>query len=158
MKKIFSVMFVFFLASCQGYESIPLGNDYYLSDSDRNHIYIYKKMDDKEGFNIVVEQHVLDFQVIRGYLLVLRGVASSLDCYDQNNIPTIITHYSDKREYWVINMKVGNIKGPLDKPNYLHIKNELGFGNVELKSKYHIQSNTKSFNKLISECSKIKWH
>ena len=67
---------------------------------DTDHLYVY----DKSKNLIIIDQLVVDYEIKGDELFVLRMVSDSIDCYDINNVPTIITHYSEKKEYWIINL------------------------------------------------------
>ena len=83
---LLSIVLIFLIpAGCMsgGYRS--LGGNYYLSDRDDSHVYILKKSRDQ--FSIVVDQQIVDFKTVKNYVLALRKVAESFDCYNERMLP-----------------------------------------------------------------------
>src|SRR4051812_16784881 len=84
------------LAGCEGGSSRLGWSNYYVASSDLSHVYLWKQSTTNA---IVVDEQIVDLRIEDDYALVRRKVAQSVDCYDKNNSPTIITHYSEEDEY-----------------------------------------------------------
>lgn len=143
------------LVACAASET-NLGGRYYLNDSDAAHVYIVKKSDEKKEYDtVVVDQQVVDIKVVHGYLLALRKVADSVGCYDDTDTPTIITHYSDKDEYWIIDLKNENEIGPLSEQSYFEMQKQLGLPAVKLRVPSDFVSNSEAFKKWSKDCKRL---
>lgn len=141
------------LAGCQTGDSKMLGGPYYLSAGDPQHVYIWKEMGIQN--EVVIEQQVVDFEVLKGYLLVRRKVAKSVDCYDRNNVPTIVTHYTDEDEYWVIDLNEETETGPLKEQSYLGLLKNIGLPPVDLTVPSTYIPNTEIFNNWVKDCTRL---
>ena len=135
------------LAGCG--ESESLGGNYYLTDVDDEHAYI------SNGNRVVVDQFVVDFHRNGDFLFVLRKIANSIDCYDDHNIPTIITHWSDESEYWVINVATETEIGPLREQDYLQLLAQRKLGLSKLSTPNDYRSNTAAYLSHITFCARI---
>jgi hypothetical protein len=155
MKYLFLVIAVVLpLGACTSDEGQSLGGRYYLENRDDSHVYIYKRTASKHN-TVVVDQQVVDYEVVRGYLLVLRKVAESPDCYDKKGVPTIITHYSDNDEYWIINVNTEKEIGPLDGRDYFQAGQKLGLPRLKLRAPSTFTPNTEQFRKLSQDCQRL---
>jgi hypothetical protein len=141
------------LAGCMsgGYRS--LAGNYYLSDTDHSHVYILKKSRDQ--LSIVIDQQIVDFKIVENQLLVRRKVAESFDCYDKKNVASIITHYSNEDEYWVIDLKKDKETGPLKEESYFRLLKDLELPPVKLTVPSSFAPNSEAFKKWREECKKL---
>lgn len=78
------------------------GSNYFIAEADDSHIYISKKSN--EAYEIVIDQQIVDYRESPGYLFVLRKEAKSYQC-GSGEKRTIITSYSDKNSYWIIDLR-----------------------------------------------------
>jgi hypothetical protein len=154
-KPLWAVIFlaVLSLAACMNGEERSLGANYYLIDGDDAHVYLTKKSDGKSS--VVIDQQIVDVKVVNDYVFVRRKVAESFDCYDKNNIPSIITHYTEQDEYWVIDLNKGKETGPLKEEAYFQMLRDLGLPLTKLKVRYYFVPNSDAFKKLRSECKNM---
>jgi len=121
-------------------------------DVDKDHQYF---VNDKENAVIIPEQ-VVDVVEKKSFLFVLRMVAESIDCYNESGIPTIITHYSEAKEYWIINLNNDRVDGPFDEDAFKHQLEKVGFLDVNLKVPQNYRANTEYFNKEKSACYRVE--
>lgn len=147
------IILILILTGCMSGEHKLLGGNYYLSDSDDSHVYILKKSGDQ--FSIIVNQQIVDFKVVKNYVLVLRKVAESFDCYNEKNVPTIITHYSNEDEYWVIDLQRDKEMGPLKEEAYFHLLKKLELPLMKLSVPSAFVPNSEAFKKWREECKKL---
>ena len=118
------------------------GSGYKLINYSDDHIFLVREKDNKR----VIEEQIVDFERNGDNLLVLRMVAESMDCYD-DGVPTIITHYSDVKEYWIINLVAQTEKGPFDEQVFNETLVKLGISDVALDVPKSYRQNTDVFNK-----------
>ncbi len=130
-----------------------VGGNYYLSDRDDSHVYLSKKSSGQ--FSIVVDQQIVDFKIVKNYLLVRRKVAESFDCYDKKNVASIITHYSNEDEYWVIDLEKDKETGPLKEESYFRLLKDLELPLVKLRVPSSFIPNSEAFKKWRVECKKL---
>ena len=147
------VLIVVTLTACMNGGDRSLGGNYYLTDGDDAHVYLSKKSNGKSS--IVIDQQIVDFKVVGNHVLVRRKVAKSFDCYDKNNVPSIITHYTDQDEYWVIDVTKEKETGPLKEEAYLQLLKELGVSPVKPTVRYYFMPNSDAFKKWRAECKKL---
>ena len=143
------------LLGCSSSDSQSVGGNYYLSNGDASHVYIWKKS--KSENTIVVDQQIVDLKIENAYVLVLRKVAESFDCYDEKNQPKIVTHYSNKDEYWIIDPRKENEIGPLKEQAYSETLKKLGLPLVQLSAPSNFVPNTGAFKESTKDCKKLVW-
>ena len=148
MKRIFSGLFFISLTACG--DSVSLGGNYYVNRSDSDRIYILKET--PSGPKAIVGEHVVNWKRLKNYTVILRKVAYSPDCYDKYGVPTIVTHYSEKSEFWIINVR-GEIEyGPFDIAQYKIKLTQLNIPFVTLKEPSDYKANTAYFNEFTKRC------
>jgi hypothetical protein len=140
------------LLGCDSGGGESLGGNYYLN-RDSSHAYIWKKS--KDHATIAVEQQIVALKTEKDYVLILRKIAESADCYDKQNVPTIITHYSNEDEYWVIDLKKEREIGPLKEQAYFEALRKLGLPPVKLTAPSNFAPNTEAFEKWTKDCKKL---
>lgn len=133
-------------------EKIKLSQSNFSISNDRDHAYIFNKLNN----SITVEQQVVDYKVVDDNLFILRMVAESIDCYDAERVPAIITHYSNVEEYWHINLSNDSKKGPFTKPLFISYLKELGDYDINLKISNSYVINTEYFKMEEKKCSFVK--
>jgi hypothetical protein len=153
---LLTAVFSFLLMSCGDKGARLLGGPYYLIDGDEDHVYLAKKTQTSEDDTLIVDEQVVDYRITNGYLLVLRKVAESFDCYDKRNVPTIITYYSNKDEYWVIDLINEKENGPLSAQAYVLMLNKLQLPLVKLSAPSNYYHNDEVFAKRRKECKRLR--
>ena len=149
LKKLLILVISFLIVSCEQYK---LMNSNLSVSEDTDHLYVY----DKSKNLIIIDQLVVDYEIKGDELFVLRMVSDSIDCYDINNVPTIITHYSEKKEYWIINLGKDEIDGPFDENTFkLKLKSK-GLSDINLKVPTNYRANTEYFIKEKSACYRVE--
>lgn len=151
---IFSKIIVFGaflgLISCSRMNSF--GSGYVLNDSDSDHIYITRTVGNQT--KIEIDQQIGDWKKIGRYVFVLRMVATSPDCYGKGGDISIITHYSDSEEFWIIDLEAGSSAGPLSKNDYAIKLRQLGLSGPTLLRPSHYRPNTEQFQKMFGKCKR----
>ena len=147
MIKNILLAFLFLVTGCS-LDSLS-NSDFRIENYDDDHIYIRQKSTSQ----VVIEEHVVDSLVHDDSLYVLRMVAESPDCYDDRGVPTIITHYSDIKEYWIINLKTNGIEGPFNEEEFQARTDGL---NISLSVPKRYYPNTKAFLARMANCQKMK--
>ena len=150
MKRIFICLLLASLTACG--DSVSLGGKYYIDRTDFHRVSVLKKTPSGESIAIIGE-HVVDWERLENYSVLLRKVAYSPDCYDKNGAPTIVTHYTDKSEFWVINIRSEIEYGPFDVEQYKLKLTQLGIPFVKLQEPSSYKSNTDYFNEATKTCT-----
>jgi hypothetical protein len=153
---LLSSVLSFLLLSCGESSSRLPGGHYYLVDNDDSHVYLVKREKTSEVDTLVVDQQIVDYRITNGYLLVLRKVAKDYDCYDEKNVPTIITHYSNEDEYWVIDLQKEKEIGPLKEQMYVKTVKELKLPTVKLNAPKDFYPNSDFFRTRSDKCKRMK--
>lgn len=148
MKRIFLGFLLTILTACG--DSVSLGGKYYLNRSDWDRVYILKET--PEGLQAIIGGHVVDWKRLDNYSVLLRKVATSPDCYDKNGIPTIVTHYTDKSEFWILNVSSGIEYGPFNIEQYKLKLTQLGLPFVTLQVPSSYKANTAYYNESTKNC------
>ncbi|MBQ5939583.1 MULTISPECIES: DUF3997 domain-containing protein [unclassified Massilia] len=148
MRKLILALPCFMLIGCG--ESTDLGGGYFINKTDEDHVYISKKENGKSF--VVIEEQVVDWGRFDGYIAVLRKVAISPDCYDDKGRRTIITHYSDESQFWIINLKDSVEAGPFSESEYREELKKLGVRYVNLDVPKDYVSNSEQFEKIKKNC------
>ena len=121
-------------------------------DADKDHQYFVNEIE----HTVIIPDQVVDVVEEKGFLLVLRMVAESIDCYNKSGIPTIITHYSAAKEYWIINLNSDQVDGPFDEDAFKHQLEKAGLLDINLKVPQYYRANTEYFNKSKSACYRVE--
>ncbi|WP_167346336.1 DUF3997 domain-containing protein [Pseudoalteromonas arabiensis] len=121
-------------------------------DADKDHQYFVNKIKN----TVIIPDQVVDVVEEKGFLLVLRMVAESIDCYNKSGIPTIITHYSESKEYWIINLNSDQVDGPFDEDAFKHQLEKASLLDINLKVPQNYRANTEYFNKEKSACYRVE--
>ena len=142
------------LIGCDGLFTVDLRGGYFLSVWDTHHQYVYAKQEGRS--RIVIDQQVVGHRVIGALVLVHRMVARSVDCYDANGKATIMTHYSNQEEFWIIDTRMRKETGPLTRASFnMELRRrgvmEGSFGDVT-----DYRSNTSSFESDVARCVRIE--
>lgn len=129
-----------------------IGGGLVISQEDSSHVYLYRK--DSAGNHVVVDQQIVDFLIQDGFLLILRKVAENYEC-DERGSTSIITHYSPKTEYWIVEISGGGVLGPLNKDEF-----EASLTQREIRVERTLQSdgyysNSAVFDKIRENCLKL---
>ena len=149
------ILFIVFFAvlllitSCEQYK---LNQSNFSLNGDYDHRYLFNKSNNA----IVIDTLVLDYEITGDSLFVLRMISESIDCYDEEGIPTIMTHYSDVEEYWYINLENDEVDGPFNKASFIDVVKRIGLSDVELEVPNTYASNSEYFEKSVSKCAMIK--
>jgi hypothetical protein len=125
------------------------GKELVLSKDDPSHVYLYRKGQFRN--TIVVDQQVVDVLEQNGVVLVLRKVAESLDCEEKEG-KSIITHYSSKSEYWVLETSGNRVFGPLGKSGFDELLQKRGVVLKRPLQEGTYKPNTAEFERLKSTC------
>lgn len=115
---------------------------YYLVDDDPDHIFL------AADSRAIVGQQVVDLDVRGDYIVVLRMVADSKECYDDKGGPIIVTSYSDNKEYWIIDWKRKSTIGPLTEGAFVRRLQIIGIRGVKLKVPRSYHSHMPSWENL----------
>jgi len=150
MKFFLSFLAISLLYGCSGGVSKNLGGGYELISSDDDHVYIVKN--DNDSKKVVIDQQIVDHQIVGSQVFILRKVAISYDCYNEKNIPKIITHYTDKSEFWVIDVKNKKEIGPLTEEGLYLYSQKIGVVPKSFGSHSSYISNTDMFIKWKKDC------
>lgn len=121
-------------------------------DVDKDHQYFVNEIKN----TVIIPDQVVDVVEEKGFLLVLRMVAKSIDCYNKSGIPTIITHYSEAKEYWIINLNSEQVDGPFDEDAFKHQLEKAGLLDINLKVPQNYRANTEYFNEEKSACYRVE--
>lgn len=152
MRILITLLIVFALTSCG--DSQSLGGSYFLKKDDLDHVYVLKK---KKGEAMVaIDQQIVDWRRVANYVVVLRKVAISPDCYDESGRPTIITHYSSTDEFWIIDLYHDIEFGPLSDKDYATKLAQLNLPYTKLAVPGSYRENTQEFQKNMSKCRYIR--
>jgi hypothetical protein len=135
------------LCACGGPDQ--LGGGYSYTYGGRGHAWISK---DKR---VLVDDYVVGYKSIQGYVVVRRKISRSVDCYDQHGVPTIITHYTDNDEFWIINVTAGVELGPLDEVQYGSTLRNLEMPYVSIPVPSHFHPDTQSFAEFTQRCARV---
>lgn len=154
MRVIYFLVCFLSMTSCTQTD-VNIAGDYYISRGDHDHVYIFKRPGRGNQNVIVVDQQVVDYAVVGDYIVVLRKIAESYDCYDESDVPTIITFYSDDDEFWVIDYKNGREIGPLVKTEYVASLRALGLPMSDLSAPSSYESSQR-VRDVIDKCVKDK--
>lgn len=130
------------------------GTGYKFVTDKNDHVFIV----DSRKMVPVVEQQVVDYKFVKNQLFVLRMVAQSADCYDLEGMPTIITRYSDIKEYWILDLKSKQRLGPYPEQEFKKILKKLDRESVDLTVPSGYKNNIEEFSKWKSNCAKLEWH
>lgn len=150
------IMAAMLLSACDplAYAPIDLGSGYSLNNGDDDHVYIAKHSGGVD--RIIIEQQVVDWTTLNGrWVFILRMVANSVECYDDKNSATLITHYSSQREYWVIDLANSTELGPLTERGFESESRRLTFGAAHLEVPSYYHDNTSAFDERVKECSRV---
>ena len=111
---------------------------------------------DIESGHLIINQHIVDYDITNDFLMILRMVSESFECIDGNLSKTIITHYSNKREYYLINFKENFLYGPYSHDRFFieAQKHRLGSPSLSVPSNYYANSN--SFKERVGKCDLIE--
>lgn len=157
MKKIviWVGIFLFILGACQyvgDWDNFLLsGSGYKLNNSDYSHVYLTRV----ESSDFIIDEQVVDFKIKKGYLMVLRMIATSIDCYDEKNQPTILTHNSNQKEFWIIDTENKIEMGPFNEAEFFKKTNELNLPLIKLNIPKKYRSNNEAFTEQTSKCFRI---
>lgn len=134
MIKLIILMLLSILSGCKPADSgVKLGaSNYFLEDKDRSHIYITKTTQDRSV--VAIDQMVVDHKIDGHLLFVLQKMASSYDCQSKNGKTVIVTIYTNRDAYWIIDMKANLEFGPFDRQAYLGKAKLLGFAAPDLSA------------------------
>jgi hypothetical protein len=96
---------------------------------------------------VVVDQQVVDVDTsIPNYILVLRKVAMSADCKTDRGQPTIVTHYTDESQYFIIDKLRREEFGPMDASAFKAQLKERHIPDVRLTVPAAYHSNSEAFS------------
>lgn len=153
MKKIFSSIFLILLIGLVvvlvgDWDNFLLrGTGYRLVSNDRDHVYL---VDAKGG--LAVGQQVVDIDADKNYIFILRMVSESMDCYDSQGVPTIITHYSEEKEFWIIDSEKARVVGPFSDRQFEEMLGRLDIDSVSLQIPNSYKSNSKIYSEWAATC------
>ncbi len=148
---IISLITLMLLSSCDLYSGNK--SNIKLIDNDKDHKYFVNSNTNL----VVIPDQVVDFDRQGEFVFVLRMVSESIDCFDEDGIPTIITHYSNKKEYWLINQINDEVEGPLEANDFYKKINKKGINEVKLEVPKTYKSNTERFILEKKSCSKVEY-
>lgn len=151
---MWTLIFLAVLIGCDGLSTVDLGGGYFLSVGDSHHQYVYAK---QEGRNrLVIDEQIVGHRVIGALVLVHRMVARSVDCYAANGKATIITHYSDQGEFWIIDTRMKKETGPLTHASFNTELRRLGVMDGSIVDRTDYRSNTPSIESDMARCVRIE--
>lgn len=156
MKKALSELLLLALISV----SIPgcgrnevFGKDLVLAKDDPSHVYLFRRSG--SGGQVVVDQQIVDMIQQGGLLLILRKVAESFEC-DADGSKSIITNYSSKSEYWIVEIHGAQAYGPMNKEEF-----DAAMTNRSIRMERPLRDggyhpNSSEFEKVRATCKKLK--
>lgn len=142
------VLLAFTLAGCDITSLRLRSSGYYVERSDPDHVYVVRKSELK----VVVDDQVVDYRINGNYLLVLRMVAINRDCLTSAGVITMLTNYTNAKEYWIVDLRKEVEIGPLTEAEYGGATERLGLKNIELVVPDRYRSNTAAFMAHASKC------
>lgn len=151
-RSLWMMLLIFTLYGCG--DGRKIAGNYYLQDSNSAHIYIQRKSG--EDLLVVVDAQVVGYFVSRPYIVVHRVVADSYECLDASGQRTIITHYTGRDEYWVLNYETEEKDGPYNIKEIGFWAEDAGVGDIKISQFAWPASNTNSFKKGVSECDDLE--
>lgn len=83
-------------------------------------------------------------------------VARSVDCYDANGKATLITHYTDQEEFWIIDTRMKKETGPLTRASFNAALRKIGVADGAFAGEIDYRSNTASFESDVARCVRIE--
>lgn len=123
MIRLLLCIFLSILGGCERSNyGVRLGaSDYFLENRDRSHVYIVHVKDGR--LTVAVDQMVVDYRIDGKYLFVLQKVASSYECKTPRGKSVLVTIYTDRDAYWIIDLNTGHEIGPYDGSAFFkHVK------------------------------------
>lgn len=153
MRKWWPLLLVL-LIGCDGLSTVDLGGGYFLSVWDSHHQHVYAKQGGRN--RLVIDQQIVGYRVIGTHALLHRMVARSVDCYAANGKATIITHYSDQEEFWIIDTRMKKETGPLTRASFNTALRKLGVPDAAFVGEIDYRSNTQSFESDVAHCVRIE--
>ncbi len=127
------------------------GTGYQLFTPDSDHVWVIRERD---GSAVTGEQ-IVDFEVRGDYVFFLRMVSNSVDCYDESGVPTLITHYGDDEEYWVVSNSQGSEFGPMSRMEFFNWLKMHQVADVDLRVPKSYRSNTAAFESSLAKCASL---
>lgn len=128
------------------------GSGYKLFRPESEHVWVIREGDG----TALTGEHVVGYDIKGDYIIFLRMIAESLDCYDERGTPTIITHYSNEKEYWIVNRKRLEEIGPMTEGEFMGWLKLHKIANVSLVASNGYRTNTDSFAAQIARCTRVE--
>jgi hypothetical protein len=146
-----STILVAALSGCEGRIFAFLGTNYYLENSDNEHVYLVRA----DTNSIAIDQQVVDYYKIQSYIFVLRMKSTSVECEKENADVFIITKKTNVEEYFILDLDKNAEIGPLDRESFFNKLNIMSIENVSLKVPSNYKGNEEYFDKIVRECRKV---
>lgn len=154
MMKLFLFALMVFISGCDlAKPNQHLGGQYFYENGDYAHAYISKKV--ASGMVVAVDQVVVGYETSENHVFVLRKIANSYECRYGDGDLSIITKYTDKVDYWIIDTKEGREYGPFDRLKYIEEGKLLGIKTPDIEADKNYRSNEGDFMKNTAKCVEL---
>ncbi|CAM0556999.1 hypothetical protein EHLJMEHL_02087 [Vreelandella titanicae] len=131
-----------------------LGGGYYLNDYNADHRWISKRAGHDDL--IVIDMQVTGVRKFAGYVLVRRMIAISYECSNNSGERTIMTHRTNKEEYWIIDTYTEKEMGPFDEFGLESAARKLQIVDTYIPNQVSYKSNSHYFESRVSQCVKLE--
>lgn len=129
------VLLLLCISSCNLEREVDLGNGYFLLGDYENSV-ISKKIENKQGvYDDILLGEIKKYKYNQQYIIVKREINNKVEILFQQH-PLWNSQNGEKTQFWIINKKTEELKGPLDSLNLQKtIQNEkIGLSLTNLKS------------------------
>jgi len=156
MKNIFLIILMIILVACDSSKSGGqlAHSNYYLDNSDASHVYVTKKTNG--GNLVVIDQMVVASQVDGDYLFALQKIATSYDCYGENQKWTVMTEYTGQSAFWIVDLKKEQEFGPMDMNAFREKTKSLGVVLELNEPTKYLTNEGAAFKEQTAKCTKLK--
>lgn len=125
-----------------------------MNDHNADHRWISKRAGHDDL--IVIDMQVTGIRKFAGYVLVRRMIAISYECSDNSGERTIMTHRTDKEEYWIIDTYTEKEMGPFDEFGLESVARKLQIVDTYIPNQVSYKSNSHYFESRVSQCVKLE--
>lgn len=128
------------------------GSGYQLANYTPELVWLYRE---DRNRTVVIDPQIVDFAVRGDYIMVLRMVTDIVDCQDTRGRQYMLTHYTGKKEYWIVGRRNRGEIGPLGERAFAAWlqKHDMAVPSLRIPESYRI--NTEAFHIDIQKCIRI---
>lgn len=125
-----------------------------MNDYNADHRWISKRAGHDDL--IVIDMQVTGVRKFAGYVLVRRMIAISYECSNNSGERTIMTHRTNKEEYWIIDTYTEKEMGPFDEFGLESAARKLQIVDTYIPNQVSYKSNSHYFESRVSQCVKLE--